>query len=87
MTTIPVQMLMHTLHLKFGWRQVLAYSLSLRNDVPDFIFDGRFFHIFGPKNLKLWEPNLLALICLTMMSLSLTFMFFLGMNIFFMKRV
>ena len=74
---------MHTLHLHFGPNQVLMYSLNFGNDVSDFIFDGRLFHIFGPKVLKLWVPNLLVFIHLNMMSLCLTFEFSLGVNIFF----
>ena len=77
-------MFMHTLHLHFGPSQVLIYSLNFRKDVSDFIFDGRLFHIFGPRDLKLWVPNLLVFIRLTMMSFCLTFAFSLGVNIFFM---
>ena len=69
---------MHTLHLHFSPSQVLIYSLNFRKDVSDSIFDGRLFHIFGPKDLKLWVPNLLVFIRLTMMSFCLTFAFFLG---------
>ena len=58
---------MHTLHVHFGLSQVLIYPLNLGNDVSDFIFDGWLFHIFGPKDLKLWVPNLLEFIRLTMM--------------------
>ena len=43
---------LHTLHLHFGSSQVLIYSLNFRNDVSDLIFDGRMFHIFGPRDLK-----------------------------------
>ena len=75
---------MHTLHLYFSPSQVLIYFLNFRNDVSDFIFDGRLFHIFGTKDLQLSVPNLLVFIRLTMMSFCLTFKFSLGLNIFFM---
>ena len=65
--------------------QVLIYSLNFENDVSDFIFDHRLSHIFGPKDLKLWLPNLLAFIRLTMMLFCLTFEFSLGVNIFTCK--
>ena len=50
-------MFMHTLHLHFAPSQVLIYSLNFGNDISDFIFDGRLFHIFVPNDLKLWVPN------------------------------
>ena len=74
---------LHTLHLQFGPCQVLIYSLNLRNDVSDFIFGGKLLHIFGPRDLKFWVPNLLAFVCFTMMSFCLIFAFSLGVNIFF----
>ena len=43
-------MFMYTLHQHFSPSQVLIYSLNF--DVSDFIFDGRLFHISGPKDLK-----------------------------------
>ena len=43
-------MFMYTLHQHFSPSQVLIYSLNF--DVSDFIFDGRSFHISGPKDLK-----------------------------------
>ena len=76
-------MFMHTLHLHPGPSEVLIYSLNFGNDVSDFIFDGRFCHFFGPKDLKLWLPNLLVLIRLTIM-LFHTFEISLGVTIFFM---
>ena len=78
-------MFRHALHLDFGPSQVLIYSLNFRNDVSDFILDGMLFHIFGPKNLKFWVPNLLVVIRLTMMSFCLTFESSLGVNMFFMQ--
>ena len=51
--TFSVHMFMLTLHLHLCPSQVLIYSLNFGNDVSDFIFDGRLFHIFGPKELKL----------------------------------
>ena len=68
----------------FGPSQVLIYYLNFGNDVSDFMFDGRLFHIFGRKDLKLWVPNLLLSIRLTMMSFCFTSEFSLGVNIFFM---
>ena len=82
--TFPVHVFMHTMHLHFGPSHLFIYSLNFRNDVSDFIYDGRLFHIFGPKDLMLWVPNLVVFIRLTMMSFSLTFEFSLGVNIFFM---
>ena len=41
---------MHILHLHFGPNQ--------GNDVSNFIFDGKLFHIFGPKDLKLWVTKM-----------------------------
>ena len=64
-------MFTYTMHLQFGPSQVLIYSLNFRKDVSDFIFDGRLFHIFGPRDLKLWVPNLLVFMCLTMKSFCL----------------
>ena len=81
---MSVHMFMKTLHLQLGPSQILIYSLNFQNDVSDFIFDRRLFHIFGPKELKLWVPNLLVFICLSMMSFCLTFEFSLGVNIFSM---
>ena len=78
-------MFMHTLHLHFGLSQILIYSLNFRNDVSDLIFDGRLFHIFGPRDLKPWSPNLLVFLRLTVMSFYFTFAFSLGVNIFFMQ--
>ena len=78
-------MFMHTLHLRFTPSQVLIHALNFGNDVSNFIFDGRLFHIFRSKDLKFWVPNLLVLIRLTMMSFYLTFKFSLGVNIFFMQ--
>ena len=74
---------MHTWHLHLGPSQVLIYSLNLGNDISDFIFDGRLFHIFGPKDLKIWLPNLLVFISVTIVSFYLTFKFSLGVNKFF----
>ena len=54
--------------LNFGQSGVLIYSFNFGNDVFDFIFDGRLFHIFEPKDLKLWVQNLVVYIRLTMMS-------------------
>ena len=82
--TFSVHIFMYTLHLHFGPSQVLIYSLNFRNDISDFTFDGRLFHIFGPRELKLWIPNLLAFMHLTMMSFFFTFVFSLGVNIFSM---
>ena len=62
----PVQIFMHTSPLKFGPWPVLLYSLNLGNFVSGFIVDGRHGHILEHKNLKLWVPNLMVLICLTM---------------------
>ena len=67
-TLLYIYMFMHTLHLHFGPSQVLLHSLIFGNDVSDFIFDGRLFHIFGPMDFKLWVSNLLVFIRLTMMS-------------------
>ena len=83
MKNLSVHMFMHTLHLPFGPSQVLTYFLNFGNDVSDFIFNGRLFHIFGPKDLKLWVPNLLVLKRFTMMSFCLSFEFSLGVNIIF----
>ena len=41
---------MHILHLHFGQNQ--------GNDVSNFIFDGKLFHVFGPKDLKLWVTKM-----------------------------
>ena len=71
-------MFMHTMHLNFGPTQVLIYSLNFKNDVSDFIFDGRLVYIFGTRDLKLWVQNLPVFIRLTMMSFCLTFAFYLG---------
>ena len=75
---------MYTLHWHFSSSQVLIYSLNFRKDVSHFIFDDRLFNIFDPRDLKLWVPNLLVFIRLTMMSFCLTFAFSLGLNIPFM---
>ena len=83
--TFCVRIFMHALHLHFGPSQVLIYSLNFRKNVSDFIFDGRLFHMFGLRELKLWIPNLLAVMHLTMMSFFLTFVFSLSVNIFFMQ--
>ena len=71
-------MFMHTMHLNFGPTQVLIYSLNFKNDVSDFIFDGRLVYLFGTRDLKLWVQNLPVFIRLTMMSFCLTFAFYLG---------
>ena len=71
-------MFMHTMHLNFGPTQVLIYSLNFKNDVSDFIFDGRLVYLFGTRDLKLWVQNLPVFMRLTMMSFCLTFAFYLG---------
>ena len=71
-------MFMHTMHLNFVPTQVLIYSLNFKNDVSDFIFDGRLVYLFGTMDLKLWVQNLPVFIRLTMMSFCLTFAFYLG---------
>ena len=71
-------MFMHTMHLNFGPTQVLIYSLNFKNDVSDFIFDGRLVYVFGTRDLKLWVQNLPVFMRLTMMSFCLTFAFYLG---------
>ena len=81
--TFSVLMFMHTLRLHFGPSQVLIHSLNFGKDVSNYIFDDRLFHIFGPKDLKLWVPNLLVFIRLTTMSFCLNFEFSLGVNIFY----
>ena len=71
-------MFMHTMHLNFGPTQVLIYSLNFKNDVSDFIFDGRLVYLFGTRDLKLWVQNLPVFMRLTMRSFCLTFAFYLG---------
>ena len=65
------------IYIYISCSDVYKYIASVR-------WSERLFRIFRPKDLKLWVPNLLGLINLTMMLLCFTFGFFLDVNTFFM---
>ena len=73
-------------HFLFKGLCIYPICTSVQIDASDFIFDGRYFHIVRLQDLRLWVPNLLVLIRLTMMSLCLTFRFPFDGNIFFAWR-
>lgn len=61
-----------TLYIQLGWNQISIYSLTLRKDVLDFIFIGKLFHIFGPKDFKLLSSYLEVLKRLSIVSFDLS---------------
>ena len=71
------------LHLQLSPNHVLIYSLNLVTDVKDFTLEGSWFHIFGPKVIRLLSPYFGELRCLTRMSKGLILGSLLGVNMSF----